>query len=74
LIYLAKSDNDGLRQHENIRQRLIANEALYQLSYTPEIRVIYRTRVPIMEPNASQASEDAVQQFFLPALTFPERD
>ena len=50
----------------------IANEALYQLSYTPKSAPSMGCAAPIMEPNASQASEDAVRQFLPPAPTTPE--
>jgi hypothetical protein len=42
---------------------VIANDALYQLSYTPAWKSAPSSgyAVSIMEPNASQASEDAVR-------------
>jgi hypothetical protein len=52
---------------------VIANDALYQLSYTPEIRTLYGCAVPIMEPNATEASEDAVRQF-LPSAAIAAGD
>jgi hypothetical protein len=49
---------------------VIANDALYQLSYTPENRILAGCADSIMEPNGSQASEDAIRQFLpLPAIS-----
>jgi hypothetical protein len=45
-------------------QKIFANEALYQLSYTPaKSASSIGCAASIIEPNASQASEDAVRQF-----------